>query len=1220
MMRSRPEEFLNARSIIGFFLLSISKSFLVTPNTADSCMNFQTFTLFNKWSKEERCSLINDNFPALSGKQDNFYNWKALSVAPYQRGPGMSSVPGWQQDNQWRFLLTGVGNSFDHSSFSNSTWVYDPFINSWTRLPLRAQPDRRYYSLNTWCNTSVILFGGSDEWLGTRFNDTWLFDGVTETWKKQEVKLWRTAEFVQPRYWHSAVIIEQPLSNCTCQQSLLVYGGSHDGLSCMGDLWEMRCIADSNRIQQFYWISLSRVDDALWPPNRRLHTASDFNKRSMYMWGGLECPGDTWIPLEDVWEYDLTSVTWKHHKRVTNRLPQTCMFLYDGLSFFYSRWDGIIAFNGNCTYILKSQSENLTFDVLSKDTGETKTCATDGENIFCFAIGHQATTVLRLIGDNAEPTDWQWTSMPSIKAHTAVSLASYHFVGTAFYVEKNIDVNARYVPFEKGIDTAVALSLWQFDLRIKSWSQTWHPFAPLWQPGTTYSTMNDFVLVRYYPYEWWSSVSVTKYLDIDNNTGSLWLFDTTIRRWTLCLEVSGQPRLPTARKNSAMAGLGNGSLLMFSGRGDEGDIDDLWRVDLCDQREYLPLKQNCVRWVQLTRDDCDCDFPAPRHYHSAFLYEGSMFVFGGIRITSHNWTDPVDRSFHKLNDMWKFDVERLKWKQVEQKGLTSPFDQCMSFVGWTFARWGTKFVVQPLGPCLRRDVWTFDLNLSGWSLQAMAPGLRASVLAFWDGKLVLVGQLLDEYRPSWDLFSFLNPSCPKGQRSRHWESESCKICPKGSYAALGDQNCSSCPTGLTTRSTGSSSSRDCVCRDDYCEHGECVTAVGGKAVCQCQVGYTGSTCRYPTYFLMGAAVLGVSLLISFSVICTRRMVQYRRAKTSVENELASAHRVWNIHCTETDLKERIDGETPGTYGEVYRGIYRDMTVAVKHLNEMMFSDQTIKEDFEREVEVMRGIRHPNIVMFFGAGEVEREERGKKISYPFLVLEFMKRGTLKKVLDSSDISLSYQYKVGFALDAARGMRYLHTLSPTRIHRDMKSANLLVSQSWVVKVSDFGSARMVKREGERQATVSRTHTVGMNKRTPLLSVDKLMTNDTGTVLWRPPEIFALENYGTSADVYSYGIVLWEILCRELPYKDHKFSWIEDVSHAVQRGIRPAIPTWAPTVYVQLMKDCWHGDPDLRPSFAHIVDRLVAMADSMSVQPEYEGERDYISDVAREDTTVL
>ena len=104
-----------------------------------------------------------------------------------------------------------------------------------------------------------------------------------------------------------------------------------------------------------------------------------------------------------------------------------------------------------------------------------------------------------------------------------------------------------------------------------------------------------------------------------------------------------------------------------------------------------------------------------------------------------------------------------------------------------------------------------------------------------------------------------------------------------------------------------------------------------------------------------------------------------------------------------------------------------------------------------------------------------------------------------------------------------------------------------------------------------------------------------------------------------------MLWEILCREHPYNDRNFEWIEDVSREVQRGIRPTIPPSAPADYVQLMKDCWHTDPDRRPSFTHIVDRLVAMADatSIQIQPEYEVEnasREYDSDVAAVESTTM
>ena len=199
----------------------------------------------------------------------------------------------------------------------------------------------------TWCNTGVILFGGAShnsDGLRRILNDTWLFDGMTETWIKQDVKLWRVGDFVLPRYYHKAVSIRQPLSNCTCQESILVYCGlssffkvaSDGGPSCLRDLWEMRCIADSNGKQQFYWISLARQGDALW------QSAADFNKSSMYMWLGDRChTSKTNLFSDGIWEYDLTDRMWKHHTQITNHIPLRCVEAFANVvnyesSFFYS--------------------------------------------------------------------------------------------------------------------------------------------------------------------------------------------------------------------------------------------------------------------------------------------------------------------------------------------------------------------------------------------------------------------------------------------------------------------------------------------------------------------------------------------------------------------------------------------------------------------------------------------------------------------------------------------------------------------------------------------------------------------------------------------------------------------------------------------------------------------------------------------------------------------
>ena len=255
--------------------------------------------------------------------------------------------------------------------------------------------------------------------------------------------------------------------------------------------------------------------------------------------------------------------------------------------------------------------------------------------------------------------------------------------------------------------------------------------------------MNDFLFVRYYPFKSSLSGSVTKHVDINNNTGSLWVFNTTIRRWTLCLELSNQDQLPTARNLSSMADLGNGSLLLFGGLGDNTDMNDLWRVDVCDQSEYLPLRENCVRWVQLTTNNSNSNFPSPGYLHSAFMFNGGLFVFGGVHVT--NSANPANVVFHTITEMWKFEVDQLKWKQVKQKGF-NPVGLCPLFGPWRFAKWGTKVVFLPTIPltCLgntSNSVFTFNVNLSRWSWQAKAPSAAASALTFWNGKLVVLGLL-----------------------------------------------------------------------------------------------------------------------------------------------------------------------------------------------------------------------------------------------------------------------------------------------------------------------------------------------------------------------------------------------------------------------------------------------------------------------------------------------
>ncbi|GMH31601.1 hypothetical protein Nepgr_033445 [Nepenthes gracilis] len=149
---------------------------------------------------------------------------------------------------------------------------------------------------------------------------------------------------------------------------------------------------------------------------------------------------------------------------------------------------------------------------------------------------------------------------------------------------------------------------------------------------------------------------------------------------------------------------------------------------------------------------------------------------------------------------------------------------------------------------------------------------------------------------------------------------------------------------------------------------------------------------------------------------------------------------------EITLGERIG---LGSYGEVYHGDWRGTEVAVKRFLDQDFYGRSLAE-FGSEVCIMKRLRHPNVVLFMGA-----------VTHPpnlSIVTEFLPRGSLYRLIHRPNNQLDERKRLRMALDAARGMNYLHNCSPVIVHRDLKSPNLLVDRNWVVKVCDFGLSRM------------------------------------------------------------------------------------------------------------------------------------------------------------------
>ncbi|KAG5178782.1 kinase-like domain-containing protein, partial [Tribonema minus] len=245
----------------------------------------------------------------------------------------------------------------------------------------------------------------------------------------------------------------------------------------------------------------------------------------------------------------------------------------------------------------------------------------------------------------------------------------------------------------------------------------------------------------------------------------------------------------------------------------------------------------------------------------------------------------------------------------------------------------------------------------------------------------------------------------------------------------------------------------------------------------------------------------------------------------------------------------------GAFATVFRATYRNQDVAVKKLmggggGPM---EKTLK-DFKTEAALLSRLRHRNIVAPLGA----------TIDPVTIVMEYCSRGNLMILLNDDAVDVTWARKRQMCLDVACGMRYLHTQTPVIIHRDLKSLNVLIDEAWVCKVTDFGLSRF-------KAT----------------SESERMTGQAGTYHWMSPEVINSQHYTEKADVFSFGIIMWEIYTRNIPYDG--MQPVQVVAAVITRRERPRLPAACPAPLAQLIQQCWQHDPSVRPSFDDVVRRL-------------------------------
>ncbi|XP_058116377.1 mitogen-activated protein kinase kinase kinase 7 [Anopheles coustani] len=245
--------------------------------------------------------------------------------------------------------------------------------------------------------------------------------------------------------------------------------------------------------------------------------------------------------------------------------------------------------------------------------------------------------------------------------------------------------------------------------------------------------------------------------------------------------------------------------------------------------------------------------------------------------------------------------------------------------------------------------------------------------------------------------------------------------------------------------------------------------------------------------------------------------------------------------------EQIATVGKGSFGTVIKAKWRNKYVAVKYIEDI--SEQ---HAFITEVSHLSRVAHPNIIELYGACTEK--------PHVCLVMEYADGGSLHKVLHCRPRPVyTAAHAMSWARQCAEGVAYLHDMTPRpMIHRDLKPPNLLlVNNGTVLKICDFG-------------TVTDKST--------------LMTNNKGSAAWMAPEVFEGSSYTEKCDVFSWGIILWEVIAREQPFKHIDTSFA--IMWRVHQGSRPPLIDDCPKPIEQLMIRCWAQDPINRPSMKEVV----------------------------------
>ena len=976
-----------------------------------------------------------------------------------------------------------------------TTWYYNMGQNLWYAMRKNVEPqNRRDHLMLTLCHTTVVMTGGrvkgSCHKPGEYSNDLWVISERLATWK-EVLKDCRNNLCNRPALKGStARTIHQPLSPCQCKESVLIFGAGRD----ISTVWELRCVKDEER---YIWLKFStNGTKQLGFKFQATLTASSVIQSIVYT-----------ISDNGVWQYFHNTTQWSLMKAnlasTTNKsnswYPTKKDLYWADRSLFSDYNQQLVLFGRYLTHVF----------VFSPLTQQWKSESTVGTSPFVQQAVNNAlmvnSTILVYAGTrggcnqlvwtlkrSSEAGVWYWTQIPTqaIEPQKVITRTTAQLAGHLYMRG-----------FAPGPNPNRTVQLWDLDLTSMEWWQLRVGGPPALEEKLMATTNDHSAIIM---------AGKTK-----KGPFGTWMFSPGSNQWVILKSLAEL----NYRKMFSFVHTNGTDFVLFGGydrrhKRDKTAVNAIWLFHFNSTNPRLSQWQQLDKEKEHNATRSDYLAPSPRYYHSTAVINSSMIVFGG-----------QGQSGHCLHDLWSLQFGRYQWHLVTNNS-DGPQPKLSNDCFSSTATIGPHLVVTTgCSPSFThshhaqcdtnylQQTWLYLPHLNKWSFVAWIQGLQTHFITvtFLFRDYIVIPDIRGLSLGLNPQLHYLFPQCPDGLASPDIKLLPCQPCPIGKFSATSRKECEPCPKGLMTPMEASSTIFNCsVCNSGICVHGTCfVHQVDGKPspVCQCTPGFTGTDCSLPTYYLIALSFLLVAIL----VVCGTWAFFHQR-KRKLQREMELCHQVreltsaWQVNYSELTIHNRIGA---GGFGEVYKAQYRELTVAVKVLR---LPEEAATLEFEREIKFMQTVRHPNIVLFIGAGKEEGVDKS-----PFLITEYMQRGSLRGILDQLDIELSSRQCIKFATDAACGMNFLHTQEPARIHRDLKSDNLLVSTNWMVKVADFGLGRQLPWHSstwvERQ---------GSSLSVPLLLGDHMdMTCiGIGTARWRAPEIIvAATSYGTAVDVYRY-----------------------------------------------------------------------------------------------------